>query len=159
MQLRGTQIVVDTVSAKAPVISGSGATRSLNELESGSTVLLDRAAGTVFTLPTAAPGIYFDFVANLAASSASIVSNVSAGTQLMTGDIRIATDTHGGTGISALTTYIPNPTLTQRIYLNGTTTGGVSGSRIRVAALSTSTWYVSGLVVGTGSLITPFYIA
>ncbi len=55
--------VMGDASFAQPVISDSGATRSLNETESGSLVLMNRAAGIVYTLPaTPKVGTFFDFV-------------------------------------------------------------------------------------------------
>ena len=90
MQLRGTQLVVDTVNAKQNVISGQGATRTLNELESGSICLFDRAAGIVYTLPTTpTPGTYFDFivVTTITSNAAKIITG--SGTELLIGNYDI----------------------------------------------------------------------
>jgi len=38
--------------------------------------------------------------------------------------------------------------------LNGTTTGGVIGSRIDVVAVSALMWQVSGVTIGSGTLAT-----
>ena len=44
------------------VISGEGASRTLLASESGATVLYDRAAGIIYTLPAPVVGLEFDFV-------------------------------------------------------------------------------------------------
>lgn len=159
MQTRGPNLVLETVAAKQPVISGAGATRSLNELESGSVVLFDRAAGITYTLPLAKPGTFFDFITTVAKSAGGaniIAANITAGTQFVTGPIQIAGDTAGGAGVSSVSTFTPNETSHYALSMNGTTTGMDIGSRIRLTALSSGTWHVSGLLIGTGVLATPF---
>jgi hypothetical protein len=87
MQLRGTAIVVDSISAKQPVISisglSSGTARTLNELESGSVVLFDAAEGGTFTLPAdPTPGTYYDFkvYSTITANSAKIITGLRGST-------------------------------------------------------------------------------
>lgn len=153
MQLRGTNIVVDTVAAKTPVISGSGATRTLNELESGSTVLFDRAAGIVYTLPIAKPGIHFDFVTtqSITTNFAKVIADISTNSPVIIGNMTQVTDT----GASPVT-FIANGSTHIAIASNGTTTGAQVGSRFRIVALSAGTWFVTGLMRGTGTFATPF---
>lgn len=153
MQLRGTNIVVDTVSAKVPVISGSGATRTLNEYQSGSTVLFDRAAGIVYTLPIAKPGIWYEFVTtkSITTNFAKVIADISTNSPVMIGNMTQVTDT----GASPVT-FVANGTTHIAVSSNGTTTGAQAGSRFIVRALSTGTWFVTGLQVGTGSFATPF---
>ena len=42
------------------------------------------------------------------------------------------------------------------INLNGTTTGGVAGSWVRIFAIATNKYMVEGTVLGTGTVATPF---
>ena len=42
------------------------------------------------------------------------------------------------------------------INLNGTTTGGVAGSWVQIFAIAANKYMVNGLVMGTGSVATPF---
>jgi hypothetical protein len=42
------------------------------------------------------------------------------------------------------------------INLNGTTTGGVAGSWVRIFAIAANKYMVEGTVLGTGSVATPF---
>lgn len=157
MQLRGTQIVVDSVSAKMPVISGSGATRTLNELESGSVVLFDRAAGTVYTLPTGVPGTTFTFLVSKTPTSNAhrIVTNITTSTPVIIGaiDSMLTVDNTEKAWQSL------EATANCSIAMNGTTTGGQQGTKIVVTALSAGTWFATGLSVGTGTAATPFTTA
>jgi hypothetical protein len=55
----------------------------------------------------------------------------------------------------AVTGYAPGAT-NDFINLNGSTTGGIAGSYIQVTALSSAVYMVQGVVVGSGSVATPF---
>lgn len=153
MQLRGTQIVVDTIQAKQNVISGSGATRTLNELESGSLCLFDRAAGIVFTLPTTpTPGTWFDFVISttITSNSAKIITG-SATELLIGGYTNVDTDTS-----NAVASFTGNGSTHIAVTQNGTTTGGIKGTKLRFTCLSATNWMVEGIVQGSGTVATAF---
>lgn len=155
MQLRGTAIVVDTVAAKRPVISGSGATRSLNETESGSLVLFDRAAGIVYTLPdTEAVGLQYEFVVSqgITTGLAQIKTNLTSSSPVIMGVIEL-TNVNSGT---AFTYVAPETDKKVAISMNGTTTGALEGSRLILTKVSRGTWVVAGLLNGTGIVRTPF---
>lgn len=152
MQLRGTAIVVDTVQSKQNVISGSGATRTLNELESGSLVLFDRAAGIVFTLPTAKPGLVFDFAVATTITSNSAKVITAAGTELLTGSLT-SVDTDSSNAVASFT---GNGSTHIAVTQNGTTTGGIKGTKIRFTCLSSTLWMVEGNLLGSGVVATPF---
>jgi hypothetical protein len=42
------------------------------------------------------------------------------------------------------------------INLNGTTTGGIAGTTITVTVLAANKYMVTGVVLGSGSVATPF---
>lgn len=152
MQLRGTQIVVDTVNAKQSVISGSGATRTLNELESGSLCLFDRAAGIVFTLPTTpTPGTYFDFAITTTITSNNGKIITGSATEFLIGSLT-SIDTDTGNAVAAFT---GNGSTHIAVTQNGTTTGGVLGTKLRFTCLSATRWMIEGNLLGTGVVATP----
>src|SRR5258708_2613530 len=53
---------IRTFGESRVVISGQGATKTLTAGDSGSLCLFDRAAGIVYTLPTGAAGLWFEFM-------------------------------------------------------------------------------------------------
>ena len=151
-QLRGTDLVVDRVRSKRNVISGQGATRALNENESGSLCLFDRAAGIVYTLPAAAPGAYFDFMVTTTVTSNAAKIITSSGTQLLIGGYtNVDTDT-----ANAVATFTANGSTHVSVSMNGNTTGAVAGTRLRFTCLSSTRWMVEGMVLGTGVVATAF---
>ena len=152
MQLRGTDLVVDKVRAKKNVISGQGATRTLNENESGSVALFDRAAGIVYTLPTAKPGMVFDFIVTTTVTSNAAKVITAVGTELLIGGYtNVDTDTS-----NAVAAFTGNGSAHVAVSMNGTTTGAVAGTRLRFTCLSSTRWMVEGMVLGTGVVATAF---
>lgn len=152
MQTRGTDLVLDKVRAKKNVISGQGATRTLNELESGSLCLFDRAAGIVYTLPTAKPGAFFDFVVTTSVTSNAAKVITGAGTELLIGGYtNVDTDTS-----NAVAVFDGNGSTHVAVSMNGSTTGGLQGTALRFTCLSSTRWMVEGIVRGSGTVATAF---
>lgn len=136
-----------------PVIQSVGATRTLLPGESGATCVNDVATGIVWTLPTPIEGMCFDFVTTVSRTSTNAYKVITSASTVfmlgavMSGDATIATSgdifTADGTTIRA-------------IVCDGDTKGGFIGEFYRFRALSTTIWHVSGLVIGTGTMATPF---
>lgn len=135
------------------VISGQGATRTLNANESGSLCLFDRAAGIVFTLPTApTPGTYFDFIVATTITSNAAKVITGAGTELLLGGYtNVDTDTS-----NAVAAFTANGSTHVAVSMNGTTTGGIKGTALRFTCLSSTAWMVDGIVQGSGTVATAF---
>lgn len=141
------------VAFQKPVISGQGATRTLNETESGSTCLFDRAEGIVYTLPTAPKvGTHFDFVITTTITSNSAKVITGAGTELLIGSLT-SVDTDSS---NALVGFVGNGSTHIAVTQNGTTTGGVLGTKIRFTCVSATRWIVEGNLLGSGVVATPF---
>lgn len=134
-------------------ISGQGATRTLNANESGSVCLFDRAAGIVYTLPTApAPGTNFKFIVSTTVTSNAAKIITGAGTELLIGSlVNVDTDTS-----NAVAAWTGNGSSHVAVSMNGTTTGAVAGTQLKFTALSATRWLVEGVIQGTGTVATPF---
>ena len=144
--------VFETVAARRPLVSGQGATRTINANESGSTFLFDRAAGIVYTLPTAQPGLHFDFVVTTTVTSNAAKVITAAGTELLIGGYtNVDTDTS-----NAVAAFTANGSTHVSVSMNGTTTGAVAGTKLRFTCLSSTRWMVEGIVQGTGTVATAF---
>lgn len=150
--LRGLKQILDTLQAGKNVISGQGATRSLNANESGSIVLFDRAAGIVYTLPTAKVGTYFDFFVTTTITSNAAKIITAAGTELLEGYL-ISVDSDTG---NATVGFGANGSTHLAVSMNGTTTGAIKGTRIRLECVSATRWAISGQLIGSGTVATPF---
>lgn len=145
--------VMGDASFAHPVISDSGATRSLNETESGSLALFNRAAGIVYTLPTAPKvGTFFDFVITTTITSNAAKVITGAGTELLIGGYtNVDTDTS-----NAVAAFTANGSTHVSVSMNGTTTGGILGTKLRFTCLSATRWMVEGIVQGSGVVATSF---
>jgi len=135
------------------VIQSVGATRTLLAKESGAVCVNDVATGIVWTLPTPVEGMVFRFRTTVSRTSTNAYKVITAAaTQfllgaVMAGDATIATSgdifTADGSTIRAIT-------------CNSDVTGGFIGEYYEFTALSTTIWHISGLVIGTGTMLTPF---
>ena len=135
------------------VIKESVATRQLTPEESGSLCVFDRAAGTVFTLPTPVTGMNFEFLVTVAVTSnahkvitKTIASEFLVGGVIM-GDVTVAQS--GDYFEADGTTHVA-------LSAAGTTTGGLLGERYAVTAISSTQWAIHGVCHGAGTLATPF---
>lgn len=148
---------LDTHAFKRQVISGLGATRTLNEGESGSLIVLDKADGIVITLPAvtagANAGTWFEFMVGVTCTSNSYKIITGAGTELMVGSI-INCDTDTSDAVAIWKSLVATSNIS--VNLNGTTKGGVKGDRIRVTNINATTWVVEGVLNGNGVVVTPF---
>ena len=134
-----------------PEIIAAGATETLTAKQSGATVLLDTAAGSVVTLPTPAAGMEFDIFVSTSVTSNSHQINTSAATEFIGGAIQMVIDTSGTSE-----GQVGDPTSHVTITMNGSTTGGLYGTWIKVRAISSTVWIATGIVVGSGTLATPY---
>lgn len=149
---RGTKLVLDVVQAGKNVINGTSATRTLNANESGSLCTFERAAGVVYTLPTAKVGTYFDFVVLTTITSNAAKVITGAGTEFLIGGyMNVDTDTS-----NAVAAFTGNGSTHVAVSMNGNTTGGILGTRLRFTCLSSTRWMVEGIVQGSGIVATAF---
>ncbi len=93
-------------------------------------------------------GTSYTFFVETAATALSITTN---GTDKFVGSILIvATDAAGAT-----TGYAPGAA-NDFIKMDGTTTGGIAGSWVRCTVLAAAKYYVTGVLLGSGTIATPF---
>jgi Zn-dependent alcohol dehydrogenase len=149
-------VEVDKLRHKKNVISGLGATRTLNANESGSVVLFDRAAGIVCTLPTApAVGTHFDFIVTTSVTSNAYKIITGAGTELLIGAYtNVDTDTS-----NAVAVFSGNGSTHVAVNMaaaSSNSTGGLAGTKLRFTCLSATRWEVEGVVLGAGTVATAF---
>lgn len=127
------------------------ANKTLTPEQSGALVLLGVASGATVTLPAAAEGMQFDFSVSVARTSNSYKIICTSGDFLlgayMAGDATIATsgDIFTGNGSTHLA-----------LTFDGDTKGGLVGGHLRFTAISSTQWFVEGLVIGTGTMVDAF---
>ena len=91
-------------------------------------------------------GATFTFFVETAATDMDILTD---GTDKFVGGLYTGvTDATGKTFISAATNDV--------ITMNGTTKGGLAGSIVKVTAMATAKYAVEGIILGSGTLVTPF---
>ena len=94
-------------------------------------------------------GVCFTFLVETAATTWKIIT---AASQYLVGSMLVidtdTTDTVNG--------FAANGTSIRSVNLNGTTKGGIVGSYVTVTALNSTMWAVSGVVIGSGTIVTPF---
>lgn len=132
------------------IIREGVSTRTLLPAESGARACFDLAAGVVFTLPAPVEGMQFEFYSTvtITSNSAKIITN--AASVFLLGEVfTYTTATASGAGFAF------NGTTHVACTMNGTTTGGIIGTKITVTAISATQWLIDGLIVGSGTIATP----
>ena len=95
-------------------------------------------------------GISYEFLF-LTSSGTSTTIQANSSAELMMGGIMSVKN-----GLAGVHFHQPNGSSNYQIVMNGTTTGGVAGTRLKVQAIYTNRYYVEGTSIGTGTLATPF---
>lgn len=140
------------------VTASASATPTLTASQSGSTFLMDRASGTVYTLPAPVVGLRFQFINSVLQTTGANTVVTDAGTTFVTGSIVM----FSGENVTPSATLGPkqfagNGSSHIKVTTNGTTTGGGVGTVLDFLCISSTIWYVTGVVNSpSGSLATPF---
>lgn len=134
------------------IIGDAVAARTLLPVESGALCLFDRAAGTIYTLPTPVIGMTFEFLVTVSVTSnAHKIVTAATASQFLVGEVFMyTTATASGAGFAA------NGTNIAALSANGSTTGGLIGETYIVTAISATQWAITGACVGSGTITTPF---
>lgn len=146
----GPQGPVGPSGALPDVLIGTTANVTLSADNTGGIVYPDRAAGIVYTLPDQpAAGTNFTIEPTTTPSGGPYVINAGiAGLDIIEGFVYMKVSG------SPDTKYIASSDT--QISLNGTTTGGIVGSSIKLVYDGVSVWQTSGYLSGSGSIATPF---
>ena len=117
----------------------------------GLPVVVNRAAGCTLTLPAATgSGDEYEFIGAADASGDQVIQVV--GDDTMAGVAYLGNDSAGA---SCFYTGATSDTIT----LNGTTTGGLKGWRVKVLDIAADTWAVMVFSEASGTEATPFSAA
>lgn len=135
--------------ANGDVVQASGGTTvNLTSADFGKVILLDRASMTV-NLPPPVKGAVLEFVSTV--SSSTLQKILSDATTTFAQGVVVL-----GTAGAAADTFQGNGTTHRGVSMNGTTTGGLIGTSLRFKGLSPTLWQVTGTLLGSGSVGTPF---
>lgn len=117
------------------------------DVHAGSTVVMDRAAGWTVTLPASSgDGAEYEIFVGTTVTANAVIQ-VANSTDVINGVIAIATDVAGVTFPFAVT----DDTLT----MNGSTTGGLQGSFVKLKDVKSGFWRIEGGLYSTGSEADP----
>lgn len=135
------------------VVSGSGATVTLTTAQSGSLVLMDRAAGIVFTLPAPVAGLTFTFLTTVTVTSNTYKVITDAGTTFVAGSLLASSDNLAsksflGNGTSHLATIMNSA--------SSNATGGIIGSVQEWRCTGSTLWNATGIIVASSTPTTAF---
>jgi hypothetical protein len=126
---------------------------TLTAADSGALVVFDKADGATITLPTAAAGLYFDFIVHTTGTSSNNKVITASASEFIKGVLK-SVDTDTGNAIAI--DQAGNGTTHVAITMNRTTTGGITGTHFRLTAISATIWMVDGFNFGSGTVATPF---
>ena len=135
--------------AAREIIETAAAT-TLTAKQSGALVLMDAAAGYTITLPVPVKGMFFEFLQTVTQTSSTQKVITDASTTFLLGEVLTFT-----TATASPAGFAFDGTTHVSIATNGTTSGGIIGTRFKVEALSATVWAITGVVVGSGTIVTP----
>jgi hypothetical protein len=147
------------VGQKTAVVSGNAIDTAgavaLTAGQSGTLFLMDKADGLTFTLPSAVVGLTYEFFVNTTVTSVGYGIDTD-GTDNFEGCVLNVDKDQTYSSTEALQIFCKADGTPTHIDMNGGTTGGILGSRIRVTAITTDRWMVEGIIHGDGNLATIF---
>ena len=128
------------------------ANTTLTAEQSGSLVVLGVASGATVTLPAPAEGMQFTIGTSVTRTSNSYKIITDAATTFMVGAVMAGDATIATSG----DVFEANGTTIVAVTIDGDTKGGFIGSTLRFTCINATQWYVEGLLIGTGTMATPF---
>ena len=129
----------------------AGAT-TLTADESGSYVLFAVADESIVTLPAPQAGLEYTFITTVTATGDHVVRTATLNTDgFLGGAVTINTTADENNAFSA-----DADGSNDFITLNGSTTGGIAGSRVHVVCIDGENWAVDAQLIGSGNTTTPF---
>lgn len=132
-------------------ISITADTTLVRAIHAGNLINFNVAAGAVVTLPASAgTGDIYRFFVKTTITSNNAKIQVANATDVIQGSVEIAA-AGGVAGVTAGTT-----TTSDTISMNGTTTGGIVGSYVELTDAVTGFWQLSGGLIASGTVATPF---
>jgi len=138
--------------SKEDLISLTSATKTLVNGDSGTTFLVDRAAGVVVTLPAATgSGVKFKFVVATTITSNAFKVACANTTDKMLGRVVFSQDS-----ADTLVSFDADDNTHDYFSCNGSTTGGLKGDVWSVVDIGSNRWLVEGIGSATGTEATPF---
>jgi hypothetical protein len=129
-------------------ITITAATSLTRNVHADALILLDSTTGRILTLPasTGKGDTYRVYIPTTVSSGDHVVAALT--TDIIQGAVAVATDIAGVT--------CPTTATSDKITMNGSTTGGLLGSYLELRDAKSGQWMVTGTLVSSGSEATPF---
>lgn len=137
---------------KSVVNIGNVATYAPTAAQSGTLFTLGRAAGTTVTLPAASVGLTYEFlvITSVTSNSYKIITHTIA-SEFVQG-----IDTIGYSTLTDVEMFAGDGASHVSFNMNGTTSGGLIGTKITCNCLSTTLWDISAINFGSGTVVTSY---
>ncbi len=130
------------------------ASTTLGGTHVGTTVVVNAAAGLTLTLPASSgTGYEFDVWVGTTVTSNDVIIAVANASDVMVGTCQFAQDA------ADTTVVFETASTSDTITLNGSTTGGIKGDRIKLKDVAANEWAVRVVGSATGTEATPFSAA
>jgi hypothetical protein len=126
----------------------TAATSLTRNVHADTLILLDSTTGRILTLPasTGKGDTYRVYIPTTVSSGDHVVAALT--TDIIQGAVAVATDIAGVT--------CPTTATSDKITMNGSTTGGLLGSYLELRDAKAGQWMVTGTLVSSGAEATPF---
>jgi hypothetical protein len=147
----GNVVTTGYVSSYDNIVSIEDATYTVATTQSGAVFTLNRAAGIVVTLPTAAAGLQYTFIVGTTFTGAGQI-NTQNTSDLYSGFAQIFDPATAGD----TNTFIPDASNDDTIDLGTAAQGWLVGGIIRLKATTAAVWHCEAFLHGDGTLATPF---
>ena len=150
---------------KRNIVDITAATYTVSPEQSGSIFTLNLAAGITITLPDAVAGLEYEFHVGTTFTGDSWIINAASSSDTLQGGIKFYDVTDLGSmtkmneNVATIAWAQPAAADHQLVVDASTTTltkGGNLGSHIKYQCITSALWYVSGQMIGDGTLVTPF---
>ena len=159
----GTMKMTGAMNYVKDVESLTAATKTVTSADSGTVYLINRAAGVVVTLPTAAAGLYYKFIIGTTITSNAFAINGATANDIYAASSNILLwDKDAPATVSAKQLYADGSD-DDVMSMNGGTTGGFIGTELHLYGIATggqgsatAVWHLSGVSYADGTLATPF---
>lgn len=152
----GPGTTAPTLSNVIPqIVLPGGVATTLTASQSGAVCFWDAAAGFTYTLPAPVVGLRFTFLVSVTATSSNHKLITDAGTTFLKGSVLQAVEDTTPGANPGPKDFLFNGSTHVACTMNGTTTGGLFGTRIEVIAISSTVWAITGYVKASGTIATP----
>ena len=132
-------------------IIADAASVTLTREQTGALCIWDKTDGATFILPASEVGLEYTFLVNVASSSVGQKINTPASSFFIGSIAQMDVDSSENTIADTA-----NDAEDDVFTFNGTTTGGIAASWIKVVCVSSTLWQVQGFSFASGTVATSF---